>query len=95
MEFNQILRKKSKSISLLRYNTSRYSTTIEKCELLGHTFCQNHSYSANLGDVTTENLVEETIRTFNANSSRGNEVLITNSKISAIIKGLKYKKTWC
>lgn len=46
---------------------SRYSTNLEKCEILGQTFCENHSCSANIGDVTPENLVKETIRTFNAN----------------------------
>lgn len=88
----KIIGRTSKNIPILKENNSRFSTTAEKCEILGKTFLNNHNFSANLTDPATENLVRDTIDNFNFNS-RLNQVHTTYDNIDTIIKGLKSRKS--
>lgn len=88
----KIIRGKCKNIPVLKDNNSRFSTNAEKCEILGKTFSNNHTYSANLTDSATENQVRDTILEFNLNPEL-NPVYTTYDNITAIIKGLKSRKS--
>lgn len=89
----KIIRKKSKNIPILKHNNSRFSTTAEKCEILAQNFHDIHAYSTNLGNPPTDILVRDTINEFNSSSCSSNNVSITYSNISAIMKRLKSRKS--
>lgn len=90
----KILRKKSRSIPILKQNGNRYTTNREKGEILAQTFAMNHSISSNSGNSLTNSLVNNTLRSFRSmNVNRSEDFSTTTSEISAIIKSFKNKKS--
>lgn len=88
----KIIGKKSRVIPILKFNNTRFSTSQEKCEILGKTFANNHTCSANLTNPVTESQVQNTVDGFRF-SPVPNQVHLTYDKTLAIIKGLKIRKS--
>ena len=88
----KILRQKAKQIPVLTLNSTRFSTPLEKCEVLAQTFKENHSYSLNLSDSATELEITNCIRDFNHNCLLTDNIRTNTDDIISIIKTLKNKK---
>lgn len=91
---SKILRKKSANIPILKQNNFRFSTNLEKCEILGQTFAPNSTIGSNSSDFDTIREVNnslEWLRTSATNPT--NRVLTSSSQVSMIIKNLKSRKS--
>lgn len=89
----KLTRKKGNSIPILKHNNSRFTTNVEKCNILAQTFASNHSISHNLGDSETNSQVNEIVQSFRlCTPNISDDVLVTKSQISDVIKKLKARK---